>query len=107
MISPLHNVSFLHATINLHSRPSKKPLQKSVRIYKREELNLKTLAARTKAVLKQLVFPWQLEVGVAALCGEDIIVDVGTGGGKSVAFLTPRSHDRPGMRDSSGALKTR
>jgi superfamily II DNA helicase RecQ len=74
---------------NVEAIPSKKHLQKSVWIYKHEELNLKTLAACTKFVLKQLVFPWQLEVGTAVLCEKDIIVDVGTGGGKSVGFSTP------------------
>jgi ATP-dependent helicase YprA (DUF1998 family) len=73
---------------NIEPLPPKKPLQKSVRIYKAEELNFETLAARTKSVLKQVAFLWQLEIGAAALCGEDIIVDVGTGGGKSLAFST-------------------
>jgi ATP-dependent helicase YprA (DUF1998 family) len=74
---------------NTEPLPPKKPLQKSVRIYEAEELNFETLAARTKFVLKQVAFSWQLEIGAAVLCGEDIIVDVGTGGGKSVAFSTP------------------
>jgi ATP-dependent helicase YprA (DUF1998 family) len=78
-----------HATdSNTEFLPPKKPLQQSVRIYKAEELNFETLAAHTKSVLKQIAFSWQLEIGAAVLCGEDIIVDVGTGGGKSLAFST-------------------
>jgi ATP-dependent helicase YprA (DUF1998 family) len=61
----------------------------SVRIYKPDELNHNTLATRTKAVLDKIAFHWQLEIGAAALCGEDVIVDVGTGCGKTLAFSIP------------------
>jgi superfamily II DNA helicase RecQ len=75
-----------------HSEPARnsaKSLQKSVRIYKKEELDYEALTARTKAILGQVAFGWQMEIGAAALCGEDIIVDVGTGCGKSLPFSIP------------------
>ena len=64
-------------------------LQKSVRMYKKEELDQDALAARTKAIFGQDAFGWQLEIGAAVLCGEDVIVDVGTGCGKSLPFSIP------------------
>jgi ATP-dependent helicase YprA (DUF1998 family) len=66
-----------------------KPLQKNVRIYKPEDLNHDDLAARTKTILGKVAFAWQLEIGAAAMCGEDVIVDVGTGCGKSLGFSIP------------------
>jgi ATP-dependent helicase YprA (DUF1998 family) len=66
-----------------------KPLQKSVRIYKPEELDHEGLATRTKTVLGKVAFAWQLEIGAVAMCGEDVIVDVGTGCGKSLGFSIP------------------
>jgi ATP-dependent helicase YprA (DUF1998 family) len=66
-----------------------RPLQSKVRIYKPEELDIKNLAAQTKFVLDKVAFAWQLEVGAAVLCGEDVIVDVGTGSGKSLSFSIP------------------
>lgn len=75
-----------------HSEPagnSAKSSQKSVRIYEKEELDYEALAARTKVILGQVAFGWQMEIGAAALCGEDVIVDVGTGCGKSLSFSIP------------------
>lgn len=69
--------------------PSAKSLQESVRIYKPEDINHENLAARTKIILDKVAFAWQLEIGAAAMCGEDVIVDVGTGCGKSLSFSIP------------------
>jgi len=66
-----------------------RPLQKSVRIYKAEELDHEALATQTKVILGQVAFGWQIEIGAAVLCGEDVIVDVGTGCGKSLPFSIP------------------
>jgi len=66
-----------------------KPLQKTVRIYKPEEVDHGALSARAKSVLGKVAFSWQLEIGAAVLCGEDVIVDVGTGSGKSLGFSVP------------------
>lgn len=64
-------------------------LQESVRIYKPEDIDCKGLAAQTKTVLDKVAFAWQIEIGAAVLCGEDVIVDVGTGCGKSLGFSIP------------------
>jgi ATP-dependent helicase YprA (DUF1998 family) len=82
---------------NVQSRPSRPTsqetspptLQSRVRIYKPEEIDLENLAARTKLVLDQVAYGWQLEIGAAALCGDDVIVDVGTGSGKTLSFSIP------------------
>jgi ATP-dependent helicase YprA (DUF1998 family) len=82
---------------NVQSRPSwptsqetsPPTLQSRVRIYKPEEIDLENLAARTKLVLDQVAYGWQLEIGAAALCGDDVIVDVGTGSGKTLSFSIP------------------
>ena len=40
-------------------------------------------------MLDNIVFHWQLEIRAAALCGEDAIVDVGTGCEKTLTFSIP------------------
>jgi DEAD/DEAH box helicase len=70
-------------------RSAANPLQTSVRIYKPEELDHEGLATRTKTILGKVAFAWQLEIGAVAMCGEDVIVDVGTGCGKSLGFSIP------------------
>ena len=47
------------------------------------------LARLAKDVLNKQPFPWQLEVAAAILRGEDVIVDVGTGSGKTLCFTLP------------------
>ena len=69
-------------------RSAANPLQTSV-IYKPEELDHKHLTTRVKEVLGKVAFAWQIEIGAAALCGEDVIVDVVTGCGKSLPFSIP------------------
>ena len=70
-------------------RSAANPLQTSVQIYKPEELDHEGLATRTKTILGKVAFAWQLEIGAVAMCGEDVIVDVGTGCGKSLGFSIP------------------
>ena len=93
-----HHHSHSHNMANVQSsRPSRPTsqetspptLQSRVRIYKPEEINLENLTARTKFVLDQVAYGWQLEIGAAALCGDDVIVDVGTGSGKTLSFSVP------------------
>ncbi|KIM79037.1 hypothetical protein PILCRDRAFT_90341 [Piloderma croceum F 1598] len=48
-----------------------------------------SVKAHTKLVLDQVVYGWQLEIGAAALCRDDVIVDVGTGSGKTLSFSIP------------------
>ena len=81
------NTTSQHHTDSVRSAAN--PLQTSVRIYKPEELDHEGLATRTKTILGKVAFAWQLEIGAVAMCGEDVIVDVGTGCGKSLGFSIP------------------
>jgi ATP-dependent helicase YprA (DUF1998 family) len=60
-----------------------------VRRYKEEEVNLTELSALSESILGQKPFQWQLEAAKSVLCGEDVIVDVGTGSGKTLCFFIP------------------
>jgi superfamily II DNA helicase RecQ len=60
-----------------------------VRIYKPEELNLNHLASKTESILHKTPFPRQLDVAAAVLCGEDCVVDVGTGNRKTLSLQIP------------------
>ena len=64
-------------------------MQTSVRIYKPEELDHKHLTTQVKEVLRKVAFAWKIEIGAADLCSEAVIVDVGTGCGKSLLFSKP------------------
>ena len=71
------------------ANPPSNNLQKSVHIYTRGQVKLDVLAARTKDMLDKIAFQWQLDVAETILCGEDIIVDVGTGNGKTLCMEMP------------------
>ena len=60
-----------------------------VRIFNAGEVNIEILAERALAVLRRRPFPWQLETAEAILRGEDVIIDVGTGSGKTLCFALP------------------
>jgi len=60
-----------------------------VHIFNAGEVNVEILAERALAVLRQKPFPWQLEIAEAILWGEDVIIDVGTGSGKTLCFALP------------------
>jgi superfamily II DNA helicase RecQ len=60
-----------------------------VRQYKPAEINVHRLVAQAQELLGCEPFEWQLEVTKAILGGEDVIVDVGTGNGKSLCFSLP------------------
>ena len=64
------NTTSQHHTDSVRSAAN--PLQISVRIYKPEELDHKHLTTRVKEVLEKVAFSWQIEIGAAALCGEDV-----------------------------------
>jgi len=65
------------------------PVQSRVRIYKAGELNPEHLATLSSVILGLKPFEWQLEIAEAVLCGEDVIVNVGTGSGKTLCFTLP------------------
>jgi superfamily II DNA helicase RecQ len=60
-----------------------------VRRYTPAEINVHRLVAQAQEVFGCKPFEWQLEVTKAILGGEDVIVDVGTGNGKSLCFSLP------------------
>jgi superfamily II DNA helicase RecQ len=60
-----------------------------VRQYKLTDVDVEKLAAQAQEVFGYKPFDWQLEIAAAILCGEDVIVDVGTGNGKSLCFALP------------------
>ena len=55
-------------------------------IFNAGEVNIEILVERALAVLHRKRFPWQLETAEAILHGEDVIIDVGTGSGKTLCF---------------------
>lgn len=68
------------------------PGQSKVHTYTEDELDdniLDELEERAEVVLGVEPFPWQMKVAAAILKGKDVIVDVGTGCGKSACFLLP------------------
>ena len=60
-----------------------------VRKYKAEEINLIHLADLAEEKLGRRPFDWQLEAASALLQGEDLVLDVGTGNGKTLVFSLP------------------
>lgn len=65
------------------------PVLSKVRIYKPEELNINTIRRQADIKLGEKPFEWQLQVPMSVYCGEDVIVDVGTGSGKTLCFSLP------------------
>jgi ATP-dependent helicase YprA (DUF1998 family) len=65
------------------------PIQSKVHKYKPDEIDLAHLASRAETILGVKPYAFQLEIAAAVLCGEDVIVDVGTGSGKTLCFSLP------------------
>ena len=61
----------------------------TVRKYKPEDIDLNVLAGKASQVYSKQPFKWQLDTALAILCGEDVIIDVGTGSGKTLCFSLP------------------
>ena len=66
----------------LHIAPPSK-----VHKYKPDEINLADLTSRAETILGVKPYAFQLEIATAVLCGEDVIVDVGTSSGKTLCVL--------------------
>ena len=64
-----------------------------VRNYIPGEVDLDELSAKAEALLHQKPFEWQLTAANVILQGEDVIVDVGTGSGKTLVFSLPLLKD--------------
>ena len=67
-----------------------------VRRYKPEEIDIKKLVEKADQIFHKQPFEWQLDVPRAVLCGEDVVVDVGTGSGKTLCFSLPLLLDETG-----------
>jgi ATP-dependent helicase YprA (DUF1998 family) len=67
-----------------------------VRRYKPEEVDIGKLAEKASQIFHKRPFEWQIDVPRAVLCGEDVVVDVGTGSGKILCFSLPLLLDETG-----------
>ncbi|KAL4257395.1 hypothetical protein AB1N83_012438 [Pleurotus pulmonarius] len=65
------------------------PNTDKVTIYTSDTLNRGLLIERTEEILGKKPFDWQIDAAAAVLCGEDVVLDVGTGCGKSLCFSIP------------------
>ncbi|KAF7305411.1 hypothetical protein HMN09_00793500 [Mycena chlorophos] len=71
----------------LANAPPPPEARPKAKIYPRETIDVTELKRRAVEVLGVVPFQWQLDAAVAILCGEDVILDVGTGSGKSLCFV--------------------
>ena len=76
------------------ARPPSPSHRVAVRQYKPHEVDRDLLARRSVEVLGKNPFNWQLDACVSVLCGQDVILDVGTGNGKTLVFSLPLLTDR-------------
>ena len=65
------------------------PTQSKCQQYASTEISLETISNLSFEELGQRPFRWQLEATVAILTGNDLVLDVGTGCGKSLCFSLP------------------
>ncbi|KAJ7061274.1 P-loop containing nucleoside triphosphate hydrolase protein [Mycena amicta] len=68
-------------------QPAPPPPQ--LRRYTRDTVDTSKLKQLSEEVLGMTPFQWQLDAAVEILCGENLILDVGTGCGKSLCFVLP------------------
>ncbi|KAI1783590.1 P-loop containing nucleoside triphosphate hydrolase protein [Ganoderma leucocontextum] len=61
--------------------------------YEEEDIDLEALSARCVRALGVHPFDWQLKAAATILAGEDLILDVGTGSGKTLCFALPILQD--------------
>lgn len=60
-----------------------------VRTYKPSEINRAELTRKALQVFDASPFDWQLDAAIAILEGRDVVLDVGTGSGKTMCFSLP------------------
>ena len=71
--------------------PLTMPLLLEAQEYKPEEVPWNWLSARAYEIWHKNPFLWQLDASQARLYGQDVVVDVGTGCGKTLCFSLPLS----------------
>ena len=65
------------------------PIQSKVKQYLEGELDLEMISEKSYQTLGVRPFRWQLEAAAAILSGRDVVLDVGTGSGKTLCFSLP------------------
>ena len=75
--------------INIMSTSKGKSKAPAIHLYKDNELDLSNLSELAEKKFGKKPFQWQLEAAATVLKGEDLILDVGTGSGKSLVFTLP------------------
>jgi ATP-dependent helicase YprA (DUF1998 family) len=67
------------------------PSKSKVKQYKVQEVNFFILKVSDQAfeVFGKRPFTWQLDAAQAILCGQDVVLDIGTGSGKTLCFTLP------------------
>ncbi|KAJ3518750.1 hypothetical protein NMY22_g13524 [Coprinellus aureogranulatus] len=65
------------------------PKPSRVHQYTQDELDELDLSEPSEKILKKKPLTWQIDSALGILAGDDVIVDVGTGNGKSLTFQLP------------------
>ena len=65
------------------------PSQSKVKQYQDHEVDFSRLSDKSFEVFGKRPFRWQLEAAQAILCGRDVVLDIGTGSGKTLCFTLP------------------
>ena len=69
--------------------PIPMPSQSKVKQYQDHEVDFSRLSDKSFEVFGKQPFRWQLEAAQAILCGRDVVLDIGTGSGKTLCFTLP------------------
>ena len=65
------------------------PSQSKVKQYQDHEVDFSHLSDKSFEVFGKQPFRWQLEAAQAILCGQDVVLDIGTGSRKTLCFMLP------------------
>ncbi|KAF5332724.1 hypothetical protein D9611_005316 [Ephemerocybe angulata] len=65
------------------------PKESKLHVYKPEELSSLNLRGLSQDKFQATPFDWQIEAANGILCGHEVILDVGTGCGKTLVFQLP------------------
>jgi len=68
---------------------SKTRTYRTIQKFKDDEIDRTLLSDLSEKILGKRPFSWQLDAAAALLRGEDLVLDVGTGSGKTLVFALP------------------